>query len=354
MIRRALWLPLLWLCMAPLLVEAATYYVSPSGNDSAKGSRQAPFRTVKRGIQALKASDTLILRAGTYAEGDLTPPSGVPGAPTTIRAEAGERPILQPNNRAIDTVILFLAGRSHITIDGLILDGGSPSGDHVTQFPVATQEGTSHLTLVNSEVKNSRGSCLLLRGSHWVIRHNHIHHCGTDTKYDHGIYFQGDQGVIANNRLEHNAAYNIQNYPRGDNNTYESNVLTASGGGVTLPTGRNHRFVNNLIYDDAVRLTRGEHGVQGFGPNTVTEGNILVNNGLVTINANDHGAVIRGNTLCNGRITAVYATVSDNRMTCEGVDVEAEARKRASGTPSLGPTRAPKPAPKNRRIRPVP
>ena len=104
MIRRALWLPLLWLFMAPLLVDAATYYVSPSGNDSAKGSRLAPFRTVKRGITALKASDTLILRAGTYAEGDLTPPSGVPGAPTTIRAEAGSgrcsSPITRPLTRS--------------------------------------------------------------------------------------------------------------------------------------------------------------------------------------------------------------------------------------------------------------
>ena len=350
----ALGLALVLLTLTTLPAAAATYYVSPSGNDSAVGSRSAPFRTVQRGIKALKASDTLILRAGTYAEGDLTPPSGVAGAPTTIRAEAGERPILQPNNRAIDTIILFLADRSHITIDGLILDGGSPSGERVTQFPVATQRGTSHLALLNSEVRRSRGTCVHVQGSHWTIRNNHIHHCGLDPKYDHGIYFAGDQSVIANNRFDHNSAYDIQNYPRGEANTYDSNVFTASGGGVTLPTGSHHRFVNNLIYDTALRLTRGEHGVQGFGPNTVVEGNILVNNGLVTINENDRGGVIRGNTLCNGRIQAVHAEVKDNRYTCEGIDVERLARERTSATPTLGPTRAPLPAPKNLRIRPVP
>ena len=333
------------LCVDAKASHAATFYVATTGSDSNAGTAAAPFRTVQRGVRVLQSGDTLLIGAGTYAEGDLAPPSG-----TTLKAAPGARPVLRPNSRSIDTIILFAAGRSHITIDGLVLDGGSAS-DRVTLFPVATEQktGNSHLKVLNSEIKHGRGSCFLVGGAHWEIRGNHIHHCGADTTYDHGLYFYGDDAVIAHNRFDHNACYNIQNYPSGSRNTYDSNVFTASGCGVTLTYGSDHRFVNNLLYDDASQLTRGEHGLLGFGSNTVVEGNILVNNGMVTINdGNDHGALIRGNTLCNGRIQAVHAAVQDNRMTCEGIDVEAEARKRTSATG--GPTTGPHPAPRNLRV----
>ena len=51
------------------------------------------------------------------------------------------------------------------------------------------------------------------------------------------------------------------------------------------------------------RGRRAGPGLLGFGNNTVVEGNILVNNGMITINnGNDREAVIRGNTLCKGGI----------------------------------------------------
>ena len=320
------------LTLAPLLAHAGTLHVSPSGSDSNPGTESAPFRTVKHGTSRLSSGDTLLIGAGTYVEGDIAPPSG-----TTLKAAPGARPVLRPNSRSIDTIILFAAGRSHITIDGLVLDGGSAS-DRVTQFPVATEQkyGNSHLKVLNSEIKHGRGSCFLVGGTHWEIRGNHIHHCGVDTTFDHGLYFYGDDAVVANNRFDHNACYHIQNYPSGSRNTYDSNVFTGSGCGVTLTYGDRNRFTNNLMYDDATQMTRGEHGLLGFGGNVLVDGNVLVNNGMMTINdGNDHGGLIRGNRLCNGRIQAVHAEVRDNHVTCEGIDVEAEARKRASG--SSGP-----------------
>ena len=94
-------------------------------------------------------------------------------------------------------------------------------------------------------------------------------------------------------------------------------------------------------------------GWKGLAGSTVVEGNLFVHNSLRTI-SDDQGARISGNTVCQGTIEVVHATVRDNPMTCEGIDVAAEAKKRATGTPALGPTRAPKPAPTNLRIRPVP
>lgn len=47
-------------------IHAATYYVSPNGNDSAKGNKEAPFATVQRAQQEVQPGDTVFLRGGTY------------------------------------------------------------------------------------------------------------------------------------------------------------------------------------------------------------------------------------------------------------------------------------------------
>jgi hypothetical protein len=46
-------------------LEAATYYVSPSGRDSNPGTESQPFQTVTYGVGVLKPGDTLLVRAGT-------------------------------------------------------------------------------------------------------------------------------------------------------------------------------------------------------------------------------------------------------------------------------------------------
>lgn len=46
--------------------EAATYYVSPEGNDSNVGTIVAPFRTFKKSMGIMQNGDTLNVRAGTY------------------------------------------------------------------------------------------------------------------------------------------------------------------------------------------------------------------------------------------------------------------------------------------------
>src|SRR5262245_14536553 len=48
--------------------HAATYYVSPNGNDSSSGTQSSPFRTVNRGVSVLNPGDTLLVRGGIYPE----------------------------------------------------------------------------------------------------------------------------------------------------------------------------------------------------------------------------------------------------------------------------------------------
>jgi hypothetical protein len=71
-----------------------TYYVSPSGSDSAPGTLTQPFATVQHGVNQLYAGDTLTLRAGNYHESVTVAASGTANAPITIAAYPGETPAL--------------------------------------------------------------------------------------------------------------------------------------------------------------------------------------------------------------------------------------------------------------------
>ena len=44
---------------------ANTYYVATNGKDNWPGTEQEPFQTIKRGIQAITAGDTLLIKNAT-------------------------------------------------------------------------------------------------------------------------------------------------------------------------------------------------------------------------------------------------------------------------------------------------
>src|SRR5262245_57060180 len=78
-------------------LEAATYYVSPTGNDGNPGTEAQPFRSVVYGSSRLKPGDTLYLRAGTYAEALEHVPSGTSWAQKVrIASYPGETATLRP------------------------------------------------------------------------------------------------------------------------------------------------------------------------------------------------------------------------------------------------------------------
>ena len=74
---------------------AATYYMSTTGKDTNPGTESAPWLTLSRALPAMSGGDTLIIEDGIYKgaknrigvyDGAVLPPTGSPGAWTTIRA----------------------------------------------------------------------------------------------------------------------------------------------------------------------------------------------------------------------------------------------------------------------------
>src|SRR5678815_925052 len=65
--------------------QAATYYLSPTGNDSAACTQAAPCLTIARGTSVMSGCDTLYLRQGTYANQTIwTAPSCNSGGYTPV------------------------------------------------------------------------------------------------------------------------------------------------------------------------------------------------------------------------------------------------------------------------------
>ena len=134
---------------------AATYYVSPSGDDAAAGMREAPWRSPGLASKRMNGGDTLVILGGRYTlavfwDDMITPPSGTAAAPTRVIGEAGSRPVL--------------AGRDDL-------------------FAAIDVTGTSYVTLENLEITSDAGR--LFRGGvqaagepddHLVLSDLYIHH----------------------------------------------------------------------------------------------------------------------------------------------------------------------------------
>lgn len=129
---------LLFFLLLPAL-HAAEWFVSPEGDDKARGDHGHPFATVQRAQTAASAGDTVFLRGGTYrmSEADiasrqrifahviLLDKSGKPGEPITYRAATGEHPVFDfsavkpPDLR----VHAFEVTGSHLALDGIAVTG---------------------------------------------------------------------------------------------------------------------------------------------------------------------------------------------------------------------------------------
>ena len=74
--------------------QAAEYYVAPTGDDNAPGTKESPFHTVQKAADTMVAGDTCFLREGTYRETVRPKEFGQEGSPIRFVAYPGEKAII--------------------------------------------------------------------------------------------------------------------------------------------------------------------------------------------------------------------------------------------------------------------
>jgi hypothetical protein len=281
----------------PALANAAQYYVSPSGNDSAAGSQSAPFKTIQKGVNVAKAGDTVNVLPGTYNERVKTKTHGTAGARITYRStEKWKAKIVGQWSSDGDYVRIEGFEITQNSTDSSGTDYGSSGIIHEGQHSHIVGNHVHHVTGTGI---NSAGwtSANPYRGVDNHIIGNLVHDTG-NKRLIHGIYFAHPQGTIKNNivynwpdygihlwhnprdiEISHNLVFNSVAggivVGAGDspgnglvqNVTVSNNIFINNGKGLTASgnVGPNNRFINNLVFGNGknVDVSTSEGTVRG-------------------------------------------------------------------------------------------
>nr|MBA3708209.1 right-handed parallel beta-helix repeat-containing protein [Planctomycetota bacterium] len=167
--------------------------------------------TLQAAADAAKPGDNVVLHNGTYAPFTVRN-SGASGAPITIRAAAGELPVVRGvSGTAQHNILLQASAGSTQPIGWLVFDGiesASATIDAMKAYNV------HHLTLRHCHLHHSASQGLLVVGSQQVlIDSNLFNDNNPDSAYtnqDHGIYATGNDWTVVNNVFLRCRSYGIQ------------------------------------------------------------------------------------------------------------------------------------------------
>jgi hypothetical protein len=226
--------------------DAATYTVSPTGNDAGAGSMQFPWKTVSKCAATLRPGDTCQVRGGTYNEAVIIRTHGTAAAPITFKAYPGELPIIDGQNAR--------PGRW----SGLLESWGD------------------YVVFDGFEVRNSLGFGVEIAGRYNVARNCNVHHI-----VDMGVLLRGDYALAERNRVWESAR-----------------MVVATGTGMWSTGMSAARDLANGITDGAVM--RGNVVYHNWGEGlstfeatgTVIEDNVVYDNWAVNIYISDAQGVL--------------------------------------------------------------
>lgn len=104
--------------------KPAKYFLSPEGSDAADGGTfQSPWRSFSHATARLNPGDELILLPGRYRETLRPRTGGTKEHPITIRAEKPREAVMDFSGG--QTVGVEILNLNHITVSGILFDGGS-------------------------------------------------------------------------------------------------------------------------------------------------------------------------------------------------------------------------------------
>lgn len=274
----------LWLCALPG-ADAATYYVTTSGNDSAAGTQAAPFRSIQKGIDRATHGDTVQVGAGAFTGfGNVN--INLHGKRITLRGTLFG---------TVPATIIDCLGEPDVPIRGLQFANGETAATVVIGFSI--RRG-----FINHFVGGGVGGGIIIDGASPTLQNCTVSDC---------------YAVNINASASGGGVYIRNGSPQFTDCTFNSNSVvafdaSAFGGGVGVEGANSHpQFINCSIRENAV------------GSNVVASGG-----GLAAIFGAD--VTITGGSLANNSATAtglsaygggIVVTHPGTRLTMQGVTV---------------------------------
>jgi len=254
--------------------DGATFYVSPSGNDSNDGqTRSTPWRNLQKALDRLNPGQTLYLMGGTYDGNSqyALPPahwairrSGTPDAWIKVAAAPGERPVLQPTKgHAIEVL-----NTKYVEVSGLTIIGKGFARDVNDYGWGVMVRNSHHVRVVGNEVTGMPfGGISAIDSDSFELIGNRVHHNsywgpgqGSGISIwrprNHGA---GSVGGGYNIRIVGNMSYSNENKVYAPKEWYPDRNVMSDGNGIIFDEGRHHGYsspvliANNLSFDNGGR-----------------------------------------------------------------------------------------------------
>ncbi len=275
------------------------YYVSPTGSDSAAGTKAAPFKTLARAAQvATKASTTVWVAPGTYTGGIKTTASGTSSARIYWISTTKWGAKIVPGS----TANVWDNRGNYVSIIGFDIDGSSkPSVTHgiYTGGSYSMIQGNHVHHIAKSATCTSAGGSAIGVDSYYGgvsndVVGNVVNDIGpAGCTYIQGIYVS-TSGSVKNNLVYRVAEAAIHLWHDANHVTITNNTVTSSGFGIIVgggdfyhsSTGDDYTVVNNnIVFDNTYGIS--EQGTTGthnsYSNNLVVQNskyNISLRNGL--------------------------------------------------------------------------
>jgi Right handed beta helix region len=301
------------------LAQAATYYVSPNGNNANLGTISQPFATLQKAHDVANPGDTIYMRGGTYTLTSYVniTKSGSAGNVINVLNYPAEIPILDGINLANESFPNIQLTGSYWYVKGLEIKNAPYSGVYITG-----SNNTIELSNVHHNVRvNAQGGGIqIASGGNNLILNNDVHHqsyraggTGGDgievapqspgnvlrgnrvwRNHDDGIDLWGSKGVL----VENNWSWE---------NGYDDSLVKTSGNGCGIkmggsgdPNEGSHTIRNNVLW---------HNGEDGINDNGTTNPSTVYNN-----TAYDHGR----SGMYNFNFWSAHANVLRNNLSFAG------------------------------------
>jgi hypothetical protein len=280
------------------------YYVSPTGNDSAAGTKAAPFKTLARAAKAVtKAGTTVWVAPGTYAGSIKTTVSGTAASRIYWVSTTKWGAKVIPSGTA--NTIWDNRG-SYVNIVGFDIDGSTKStvthGVYTGGSYSVIQENHVHHIAKTASCNSAGGSAIGVDSYYHGVMNDVIGNTVNDIgpsgcKYIQGIYVS-TSGSVKNNLVYRVGEAAIHLWHDANHVTITNNTVTSSHYGIIVgggnfyftTAGDNYTVVNNnIVYGNTYGIS--EQGTTGknnsYSNNLVTSNsgyNISLKNGLTAKN----------------------------------------------------------------------